>query len=441
MSIYLPDIAWRTILKEVTIVEGNPFHYKVEVSPLDPNEPGADPMLIDTECWVVDYAGYTYQVTYVDVNVLTIYDVNERVWGTNYIGPTPNMEAYIYKPKNGAFLLTQAQLRYLDRSAADKIYPVEKGVAWAHRGVKLCKDGSAVENVTELELDGISMESQGAGWQGGLRYKLKASGVSGNVQSEYLVREVTQISHGFDKDFVYYSSGSWKKAIAISADSCATHLALKVDNDNFELVTVGELTIADYKDDENNSLVSGEYYFLSKTVAGKVSRDKPEEALVQSLLKVNSANNITISIQEPYEEGIDFDLPAHNSLAGLNAGNYQHLTSGEKTNFGLLVGGTDITNTLHNHNSIYESKLSFSNSLSRVADAISLVNDSTTPGNLKYYGTNASGVKGYYSIPNPLLKTIAGNSLFGNGNIMTIFVSSTEPSTAGKLDGDIWVEE
>lgn len=38
------------------------------------------------------------------------------------------------------------------------------------------------------------------------------------------------------------------------------------------------------------------------------------------------------------------------------------------------------------------------------------------------------------------IKTVATNSILGSGSLINITISATEPSTSGKLNGDIWVE-
>lgn len=55
---------------------------------------------------------------------------------------------------------------------------------------------------------------------------------------------------------------------------------------------------------------------------------------------------------------------------------------------GLAIGGTD-----------YENPLTFSQSLSRSTNTVTLTNDSASPGNSYYYGTNSSGTKGYHALP------------------------------------------
>lgn len=49
---------------------------------------------------------------------------------------------------------------------------------------------------------------------------------------------------------------------------------------------------------------------------------------------------------------------SHNSLDGLNDGDYHHLTAAQYTNFISLTDGSDVSNTLHNHNTQYAIKQS-----------------------------------------------------------------------------------
>lgn len=73
---------------------------------------------------------------------------------------------------------------------------------------------------------------------------------------------------------------------------------------------------------------------------------------------------------------------------------------------------------------------------------VTLVNDQSTPGNTKYYGTNGSGVKGYYPIP---VSSGGGSSVWGG--ITGTFsdqtdayslVQSKEPAIAGGLATQYW---
>jgi len=114
------------------------------------------------------------------------------------------------------------------------------------------------------------------------------------------VPEVNQTSHGFDGHFIYFNGTNWVKAQANSADTCATHFAVKIDDDNFYLYQTGLIDSSSLTDDISSSLVAGEYYFLSQDTAGKVTGTKPESDIIQSVL-IEYNGQATIAIEEPYD--------------------------------------------------------------------------------------------------------------------------------------------
>lgn len=131
MSIYLPTVAWSTLANNVTIT-ATPYRYYMDVLYLDPNEPGATAQTMAINDWFIDYAGYPFLIEGINGSTITVYDINERGNGTSSVyGPYANRLGYIYRPLNGAIILTQAQLRKLDSSAADIIQPIEKGVIYS----------------------------------------------------------------------------------------------------------------------------------------------------------------------------------------------------------------------------------------------------------------------------------------------------------------------
>ena len=122
-----------------------------------------------------------------------------------------------------------------------------------------------------------------------------------NFSTEYLVVNTFQTAHGFTNDFIYHNGLNWVKAQANSGETCATHYAIRIDDDNFKLIPVGELDLGSLTDENGDPLVVGEYYFLSQTNAGKITGTKPTDGIIQSVLKSNSTGKITVSIQEPYD--------------------------------------------------------------------------------------------------------------------------------------------
>ena len=128
MSQYLPTVAWSTIASNVTL-GASAYRYYITVNPLDPNEPGASPMTVAVNDWFIDFAGYPFLIEEVNGSVLTVYDILERGDGVvSAYAPYANQLGYVYRPLNNAFLLSQAQLRKLDRSAADVIQNIEKSI-------------------------------------------------------------------------------------------------------------------------------------------------------------------------------------------------------------------------------------------------------------------------------------------------------------------------
>src|SRR5574344_1305420 len=137
MSQYLPEVAWSTLASNVSLGPSS-YRYYVTTNPLDPNEPGASTMTMIVGDWLIDYAGYPFLIEGILGSVITVYDILERGDGiTSAYGPYADKLGFVYRPKNGAFLLTQAQLRKLDASAIDIITPIEKGILWKYRGIEI----------------------------------------------------------------------------------------------------------------------------------------------------------------------------------------------------------------------------------------------------------------------------------------------------------------
>lgn len=326
MSQYLPEVAWSTIASNVSLGLTT-YRYYITVNPLDPNEAGASTMSMAINDWFIDNAGYPFLIEEINGAQLTVYDVNERGDGvTSAYGPYPDKIGYVYRPKNGAFMLTQAQLRKLDPSASDIIIPIEKGIVWKYRGLNIIGDTFDLQNVTKLVLENIQIEELSEdGWQGGKTVKLTAqdSGISR--------LEVYLEGHGFNEDLVYYS-GTWNKALAVNTipESAATHLAVRVDDNNFIAYSFGEIEV-NITDDLNNPLVDGEYYFLSQTTAGKVTRTCPSEGLIQYVGQYINGK-FKVDIHEPYEYLSENDAPS--GSGGIPGGDNSEFQYNDNGTFG-----------------------------------------------------------------------------------------------------------
>jgi len=174
MSQYLPEVAWSTIASNVTL-GASAYRYYITVNPLDPNEAGASPMTVAINDWFIDFAGYPFLIEEVNGGILTVYDILERGDGiTSAYAPYANKLGYVYRPLNGAIILTQAQLRKLDQSAKDIIQPIEKGIQWAYRGIRLVSVDDDYSNITRLDLTNNLKYTytENGGWQGGHKAEL-----------------------------------------------------------------------------------------------------------------------------------------------------------------------------------------------------------------------------------------------------------------------------
>lgn len=105
-------------------------------------------------------------------------------------------------------------------------------------------------------------------------------------------------------------------------------------------------------------------------------------------------------------------ITTHNSLSSIQGGTtgqYYHLTlSGYNAveNFPQLsLAGRDATGTGLLQAITLSHSLTFSGT-----NSISLVNDSTSPGNSYYYGTNSSGTKGFFTLPSTVTQVTTSDS-------------------------------
>jgi len=183
MADYFPDVSWSTIASNVIPYRtgGTVFvlnTYLIDIYPIDSNEPGASTMEVAVNDYFIDYLGYPYTVlnvaTVSTYKQIRVYDINERSISEsiNY-GPYTNQIGYVYRPINGAVVLSQAQLLNLDAQARDRINNIEKGVIWENRGISLY-DGSQYNNISLIEL-GNNLSTTASSedpWNGGLAYKL-----------------------------------------------------------------------------------------------------------------------------------------------------------------------------------------------------------------------------------------------------------------------------
>jgi hypothetical protein len=96
----------------------------------------------------------------------------------------------------------------------------------------------------------------------------------------------------------------------------------------------------------------------------------------------------------------------------------------------ITVSGNSTTNTLTLNTSGLQPTLTFTDSVVKTGTTVTLSNDTATPASSSYYGTNSSGVKGYYTLASLSANTALSNLtsptainqslLFGTDNTFNI---------------------
>ena len=126
---YLPQIAWSTIVSDVVFTPLT--SYRVTVSPLDVNEPGALISNLAIGYYLEDYVGHKYTITAINVggNPKNI-TINDD-FGVGF-GPQSGQIAYIYKSVGDGKAPYIAPIPYnrLDKTALDYSRSIELDILW-----------------------------------------------------------------------------------------------------------------------------------------------------------------------------------------------------------------------------------------------------------------------------------------------------------------------
>lgn len=104
------------------------------------------------------------------------------------------------------------------------------------------------------------------------------------------VYEITQNNHGFNFNTISLNGNTNKWELAdksVGADA----LAIKIDDNRFQLILSGQGIIpTSARDDDGNEFVADEYYFMSTRHNGKIQRDKPNQRIFQTLFHTRMSN-------------------------------------------------------------------------------------------------------------------------------------------------------
>lgn len=136
--------------------------------------------------------------------------------------------------------------------------------------------------------------------------------------------QFTQANHGFVFTAVTLD-GATRKWVKANKYTSADGIAIKIDNDRFDVVTRGVVNIpTSARDDKGEPFVYDEYYFLSQEVDGGLSRTKNEIGTFQYLAHISEIDNkqvAYIDIGDSYD--LDYEVVDTETADRVGIGTYK----------------------------------------------------------------------------------------------------------------------
>lgn len=136
--------------------------------------------------------------------------------------------------------------------------------------------------------------------------------------------QFTQANHGFIFTAVTLD-GATRKWVKANKYTSADGIAIKIDNDRFDVVTRGVVNIpTSARDDKGEPFVYDEYYFLSQEVDGGFSRTKNEIGTFQYLAHISEIDNkqvAYIDIGDSYD--LDYEVVDTETADRVGIGTYK----------------------------------------------------------------------------------------------------------------------
>lgn len=136
--------------------------------------------------------------------------------------------------------------------------------------------------------------------------------------------QFTQANHGFVFTAVTLD-GATRKWVKANKYTSADGIAIKIDNDRFDVATRGVVNIpTSARDDKGEPFVYDEYYFLSQEVDGGLSRTKNEIGTFQYLAHISEIDNkqvAYIDIGDSYD--LDYEVVDTETADRVGIGTYK----------------------------------------------------------------------------------------------------------------------
>jgi hypothetical protein len=130
---YLNSVAWRTYSKNVILLSletlSNPATYRITISPIDINEPGAAGFDVEIGYFYKDYIGHTYSII---AKSSTTIDISDDFRCGQ--GPQSGLQGIVYRSvwRGRSPYLAPVYYRHLDKVAIDYSRQIEQDILWSN---------------------------------------------------------------------------------------------------------------------------------------------------------------------------------------------------------------------------------------------------------------------------------------------------------------------
>lgn len=171
---YINDVAFRTYFNNTTLntlaTSTTPALWDTTIYPIDVNEKGASPMILEVGFWGISNAGYFYLIKAINVDSNPHRITVEDTFFSGY-APTGGLRGIIYKSayKGYAFAIAPVWLSQLDNIARDYVNSLEKSILWQN-------DSNAIR-IPITETDAPAVENY--------QYDQVVSGKTVNLQEDF----------------------------------------------------------------------------------------------------------------------------------------------------------------------------------------------------------------------------------------------------------------
>lgn len=362
---YLPEVSWTTTVENVILVsqenESNPAVYRIDVNPIDINEPGAIEAIKEVGFYLKDYLGHIY--TIVAVGEATI-DVSDD-FRTGY-GPQSGRIGIVYKSVGDGRTKYLAPIRHTQLNTTARDYSDAIDLAYLWENINITNVKWHPEELTFMcDSDDIFSFSSGKIF---IHNWYKAEEVQFlNTDNSYLT--------GADPSPLFRSWNVTEGNVTLT-EECSYYIIAKLPTS-----------------EPNNQAE----IILSKHYYREVVQEDYLHILIGVLHPSRSMSLLWGDLQSNIYEAFASDqLGTNFSLVSLDDLDYRAIIISYKKS--TLLTALDFQGKWYQYKFRVDKSITGTGTIN---DKITLVNDEEDPGSNKYYGTDLSGEKGYHEFNIP----------------------------------------